>query len=122
MTDFADDNTAAINTPATAESIAASQAAWVEFEATREIIATALALRKNIGLLTEEEVAKVLQLKSTGTLATWRSQRAGPRYVKLGKTVFYVQNALITWINQLVVEQDTAYAAAAPENQVAKAA
>lgn len=80
---------------------------------------TALQCRKAIGLLTEDEVAAILQLTSTGTLATWRSQKAGPPFVKLGKRVFYTQSGFTTWINAKIDEQG---AAALPENQPAKAA
>jgi hypothetical protein len=74
--------------------------------------ATALLVRKSMGLLTEDEVAAILKLRSIGTLATWRSHRVGPRSVKLGKTVFYTQSGLGAWINQLVIEQDIAFEAA----------
>lgn len=54
--------------------------------------------RGAIGLLTEDEVARTLQLNSTSTLATWRSQGKGPPSVKLGKKVFYTVRDLSTWI------------------------
>lgn len=57
-------------------------------------------VRGAIGLLTEEELAKVLLLNSTSTLATWRSQGKGPLYVKLGKKVFYTVRDLGTWIQE----------------------
>lgn len=55
-------------------------------------------VRAAIGLLTEEDLAKVLLLNSTSTLATWRSQGKGPPSVKLGKKVFYTVRDLSTWI------------------------
>jgi hypothetical protein len=63
-----------------------------------EDASTALQLRKTIGLLTEDEVAKALLLNSTDTLATWRSQKKGPHFVKLGKRVFYTQQDLVQWV------------------------
>lgn len=39
--------------------------------------------------LTPAETAAVLKLKSTGTLANWRAQGKGPRWVKHGRRVLY---------------------------------
>lgn len=39
--------------------------------------------------LTPAETAKHLGLKSAGTLANWRVQGRGPRYVKHGRRVLY---------------------------------
>jgi hypothetical protein len=63
-----------------------------------EDASTALQLRKAIGLLTEDEVAKALLLNSINTLATWRSQKKGPPFVKLGKRVFYTQQDFVQWV------------------------
>lgn len=59
---------------------------------------TALQIRGSLGLMTEEDLAAVLKLNSVSTLATWRSQRKGPPYVKLGKKVFYTVRDLGEWI------------------------
>lgn len=74
-----------------------------------DTISTAQAVRNSIGLLTEEDAAAVLLLHSVGTLATWRSQKTGPRPVKLGKKVFYTASSLVTWINAKVTEQDNEF-------------
>lgn len=34
------------------------------------------------------------------TLEKWRSEGAGPAYVKLGKSVFYLSDDVEKWINQ----------------------
>jgi predicted DNA-binding transcriptional regulator AlpA len=90
--------------------------------AAHAITETALQARKAIGLLTEDEVAAMLQLTSAGTLATWRSQKTGPAPVKLGKRVFYTVASISAWINQNIVKQDNERAAALPENQPANVA
>jgi hypothetical protein len=69
-------------------------------------------IRGALGLITEEDTAKVLLLTSVGTLATWRSQKTGPQYVKLGKRVFYTINQLGTWINERAAAQVEAHNAA----------
>lgn len=82
---------------------------WAAHEAARINADTALQIRKHMGLLDEDEVAAILKLNSTGTLATWRSQKIGPRSVKLGKRVFYTVNQLGTWINERAAAQDAAF-------------
>lgn len=64
----------------------------------QEIRGRAAQVRSNIGLLTEDEMAAILQLNSVETLATWRSQKRGPQHVKLGKRVFYSVNSLGEWV------------------------
>ena len=61
--------------------------------------------RKALGLLTEDETADLLNLGSVSTLATWRGQRRGPDYVKLGKTVFYTMPLIQRWIDESYTEQ-----------------
>jgi len=34
----------------------------------------------------------------TGTLAAWRCQGRGPRYVKVGRKVYYRRSALTEWL------------------------
>jgi len=65
----------------------------------------AVQIRGALGLITEEVAAEVLLLKSVDTLATWRSQKKGPTYVKLGKRVFYTVNDLGQWIVAQAQEQ-----------------
>lgn len=77
-----------------------------------------LQVRGALGLLTEEELAKILQLNSVSTLATWRSQGKGPISVKLGKRVFYTVRDLGTWISEEGQRQN----APANDNQPTKAA
>ena len=60
--------------------------------------ARANALRYRLGLLTEQDLADAFGLRSTSTLATWRSEGKGPPFVKLGKSVFYIQNDVDEWI------------------------
>jgi len=81
----------------------APRAAWQAAEVARLVADTALQARKAIGLLTEDEVAAILQLTSTGTLATWRGQKVGPAHVKLGKRVFYTVNQIGAWINEVAL-------------------
>lgn len=73
-----------------------------------ELTPVEMQVRGAIGLLTEEELAKVLLLNSTSTLATWRSQGKGPLYVKLGKKVFYTVRDLGTWIQEEGARQNAA--------------
>lgn len=57
-------------------------------------------VRGRIGIVTEQEMADILLLGSVDTLATWRSQKRGPPYVKLGKRIFYIVNDFGEWIVQ----------------------
>lgn len=50
------------------------------------------------GLLTPQEVAKILQIP-VGTLGQWRYRRIGPPYLKIGHHVRYKSDALEAWIN-----------------------
>jgi len=40
------------------------------------------------------------------TLATWRAQRRGPDFVKLGRTVFYRQADVTAWIDLSISPTD----------------
>jgi hypothetical protein len=71
---------------------------------TESIDDTALQARKALGLLTESETARILDVEVT-TLATWRGQRKGPEHVKLGKGVFYTMPLLQKWIESSYTEQ-----------------
>lgn len=65
-------------------------------------------VRMPLGLLTEEDVAITLGLRSVDTLATWRSKRLGPPSVKLGKGVFYRFSDVQAWIAQQAAAQQFA--------------
>jgi hypothetical protein len=67
---------------------------------------TALHARKALGLLTEGETAKILDVEVT-TLATWRGQRKGPEHVKLGKAVFYTVPLIQKWIEKSYTDQQS---------------
>ncbi len=55
-------------------------------------------LRERLGLLTEEDLMFLLSV-SDSTLQQWRMSGAGPRYAKLGKTIFYRVDDVQTWIS-----------------------
>lgn len=60
-------------------------------------------LRLNrLGLLSEDELATLLEVKPH-TLAVWRSEGKGPDYTRLGKSVFYRQADVETWVAANVV-------------------
>src|SRR5262245_20410342 len=46
----------------------------------------------------EEQTATQLKLKCTRTLKSWRAQRKGPAWVRIGKAVFYRRDAIIAWL------------------------
>lgn len=54
------------------------------------------ATRADLGLITEDELAAALDVK-TNTLQVWRSNGEGPAYVKLGKSVFYRPSDVSSW-------------------------
>ena len=67
-----------------------------------------LALRGQLGLLSEDEVATALGLQ-TRTLKSWRTDRIGPAYVKAGKSVFYLFEDVRTWLREVrVVHEEKA--------------
>jgi hypothetical protein len=65
-------------------------------------IALSSTLRSDLEIFSEDELAHVLVVKSQ-TLATWRAESKGPDYVKLGKSIFYRKQDVLTWINASVV-------------------
>jgi hypothetical protein len=65
-------------------------------------IALSSTLRSDLEIFSEDELAHVLVVKSQ-TLATWRAESKGPDYVKLGKSIFYRKQDVVTWINESVV-------------------
>jgi hypothetical protein len=48
-------------------------------------------------LLPNNEAARELRQKPN-TLATWRSQKRGPAYLKIGRQVFYRRADLSAWL------------------------
>jgi predicted DNA-binding transcriptional regulator AlpA len=59
-------------------------------------------------LLTQEQAALLLGLKPP-TLASWRHQGRGPRYLKIGRSCFYRESDIETWLDgQAVIPPDTA--------------
>jgi predicted DNA-binding transcriptional regulator AlpA len=49
-------------------------------------------------LLTESQAAQLVGL-SARTLERFRIQGAGPKFLKLGRRVFYAQTDLLTWLD-----------------------
>lgn len=54
-------------------------------------------------LITTEAAAIRLGVKPA-TLATWRSQKRGPRYAKIGRGCFYAVADLDAWVKTRFVE------------------
>jgi hypothetical protein len=50
-------------------------------------------------LIDSAETAKLLRLQPQ-TLATWRAEKRGPRYVKIGRACFYMRADIERWIAQ----------------------
>jgi predicted DNA-binding transcriptional regulator AlpA len=48
-------------------------------------------------LITSEKAAKALGVKPQ-TLANWRSEKQGPRYVKVGRLVYYRRSDICAWL------------------------
>ncbi len=46
---------------------------------------------------------------SLGTLANWRCQGAGPKYLKLGGKIFYPANELEAWENARTAQSTAEY-------------
>lgn len=57
------------------------------------------ALRKELGLLTEAEVAAIAEVE-TKTVTNWRTNRYGPPFTKMGKAVIYRREAVLRWLEQ----------------------
>jgi len=53
--------------------------------------------RSVLGIIAEEELAAAIRV-TVQTLATWRSEGRGPKYAKLGRSVFYRVSDLHEWI------------------------
>jgi hypothetical protein len=73
---------------------------------------TARSLRLDIGLLSDRDLADMLEL-NTETLQTWRSEGKGPAFTRLGKKVFYRLADVTSWIQANVVNPANAVLATA---------
>ncbi len=63
-------------------------------------------MRAGDALLRPREAAEFLGIPE-GTLAQWRSQHRGPRYIKLeGRLVRYRASDLESWLSRQAVETD----------------
>lgn len=57
--------------------------------------------------LTPEELVEHLRGAVTlGTLRNYRAARTGPRYLKVGRSVFYTLESVDTWLAELAVADD----------------
>lgn len=59
-------------------------------------------LRQRLGLLTQEELAAMLDV-TPATLAEWRRLKQGPDFVKTGKGVMYREIDVQDWLKRNVV-------------------
>jgi len=48
-------------------------------------------------LIPSDETAEILRVK-TATLPSWRCQKKGPAYVKVGRAVFYRRSDVAVWL------------------------
>ncbi len=55
--------------------------------------------------LREREAAARLGL-TANCLAKWRCRRFGPRFVRYGRTIRYLENDLNTWLDEHAVEPE----------------
>ncbi len=60
-------------------------------------------VRRDLGLLTEEEVAAAFK-RNLMTIRNWRGERRGPPFVKMGHEVFYRVEA----VRRHLAESETA--------------
>jgi predicted DNA-binding transcriptional regulator AlpA len=60
---------------------------------------------RELGLMTEAELAAMVG-NDVHTLKNWRSQRSGPRFVKLGRRTFYRLESFRAWLASHVVTGD----------------
>lgn len=63
---------------------------------------SARALRFQVGLLSDRDLADMLEL-TPDTLQTWRSEGKGPCFTRLGKKVFYRLADVLSWFEANVV-------------------
>jgi hypothetical protein len=62
-------------------------------------------LRDSFGLLSPSDLATLIG-RDERTLAVWRSQKRGPDWVALGRSIFYTRAAVETWISMNVTLAD----------------
>lgn len=67
-------------------------------------------LRRELDLYTEADLMAMLGV-SQATLQEWRMKGSGPRYAKLGKSIFYCKADVSTWISDNVFTSTTPLAA-----------
>jgi predicted DNA-binding transcriptional regulator AlpA len=60
-------------------------------------------------LISSNETAAELHL-APSSLATWRCKGRGPRFVKVGRAVFYRQSAIKAWLRNQEREPQAAHA------------
>jgi len=51
---------------------------------------------------TNEEAAAIIRVKPS-TLVAWRHQGRGPRYLKIGRSCFYLERDIEAWLNEQAV-------------------
>ena len=57
--------------------------------------------------LTPEELVQHLRGAVTlGTLRNYRAARTGPRYLKVGRSIFYTLESVDTWLAELAVDDE----------------
>jgi hypothetical protein len=57
--------------------------------------------------LTPEQVVEYVRGAVTlGTLRNYRSARVGPRFLKVGRTIFYTVESIDAWLAELTVDAD----------------
>jgi predicted DNA-binding transcriptional regulator AlpA len=54
-------------------------------------------LRMRVGVLSEAEIAKMFDMTER-TLRIWRKNKSGPKFVKIGRSVFYRLTDIEAWI------------------------
>lgn len=52
------------------------------------------------GYLTEAQLAEQIS-RDIRTLRTWRAQRKGPAWTPIGKSIFYAEEAIRSWLKSL---------------------
>jgi len=63
-------------------------------------------LRAAIGIMSIEEVSLLLDV-TPHTLAMWRSEKKGPAFARLGRSIFYRRADVEAWIADNVVLTDS---------------
>lgn len=68
----------------------------------RSMVTTGSNLRGKLGLMTQDELAAILEV-SKDTLADWRRQKLGPDFVRVGKLVLYREADIMEWVKRNTV-------------------